>query len=140
MRTAALKKISEHGGPMVLGSGMTLLAITLVTSAGHGGITATPQPSHAPTAPVTTAPPATTPVKPPRPRPSTSAPSSGPPVGHVVAESAPHSTSIGPQRTSGTTPSEPAPQPTAAQPSTTRCDVGVAALTLDACLRLGGSR
>jgi hypothetical protein len=138
MRTTALKQVSEHGGPVVLGAGMTLLAVALVTSATHGSITAAPPPSHA-----TTAPPVASPRTTPAPSHTTAprtTPRSEPAGGNVVAAAASQSGgSSSTQHPNGIAPSGPMPQPPASA-TPPRCAIGVTALTLNACLKLGGTR
>ena len=42
---ADLKRITENGGPVILGAGMTMLAVALATATTQGGTSAQPEPT-----------------------------------------------------------------------------------------------
>jgi hypothetical protein len=130
--TTALKASSEHGGPVVLGAGITMLTVAvLMGGPGHPSAAAP-----APTATTTvTAPPVTV-----RPAPAGTTTVSAP-ADHtsVLAAGQPLSATGGRGEPGVSQPPsrpEPSPQPTAVP----RCGVGLSALALHACLSLGGSR
>jgi hypothetical protein len=125
--TTALKATSEHGGPVVLGAGITMLTIAvLMGGPGHPSAAAP-----APTATTTvTAPPVTV-----RPAPAGTTTVSAPAADTtVLAAGQPLTGGRGEPGVSRPHP-EPSPQPTASP----QCGAGLSVLALHACLSLGGT-
>jgi hypothetical protein len=114
---------------MVLGAGMTLLAVALVTPTGHGRMTAAPPAKRPATTAPGTAPTATpTPTRTAKPRTIAAPPT-------VFAADAPRSDTSGTKRPAAGAPSGPEPHPTATRQA--RCNVSVTSAALAACLKLG---
>ena len=134
MNTAVLKWTGEHGGPVVLAAGATSLLMALLSASRGSPVAAGP----APTATTTvTAPPVTV-----RPAPAGTTTVNAPAADTTVLAAGQRVSSAGSASRPGSgEPSGPSPHPpAAAQQPSNPCAVGLTALALHACLKLGGSR
>lgn len=136
--TGTLKRFSEYGGPVVLGGGMTMLAVALIGPPGASGVNAAPAPT--PTVTVT-AQPSPTPV--PEPHPSATLVVQRQPV--TFSQPAPRAPGQAGTSTSGNGSAEQPPRPPRRAAPSSGC-TGVLAVQLplgvlpDCALTLGGNR